>query len=298
MTVRPEKIVDCHCLLGESPSWSTAEQALYWVDIRGSRLHRFEPASGDLREWRLPWLASAVAPATRGRLALATSIGVGVFDPADGSFEVLAELDRDRPGNRPNEGKCDRHGRFWVGTMDDTEEVAAGRLYRIDPDGGKHCLVEGVGISNTLAWSPDDRTLYFADTMAGTIYAYDHDPITGDIANRRRFADTHDATGGPDGSCIDAEGYLWNCQWDGARVARYAPDGRLDRVVEMPVPRPTSCCFGGPGLDTLYVTSARIGLDDEARIRAPDSGALFAFRPGVRGIAEVPFGSDGDRTEA
>jgi len=289
MTEVPSPIVDCQCLLGESPSWSTAEQALYWVDIKAHRLHCFRPATGERRQWELPWLASSVAPADDGRLVLATAAGVGLFDPAAGAFEVIAELDTDRPGNRPNEGKCDRHGRFWVGTMDDAEVAVSGRLYRFDPDRTVHCLVGDVGISNTLAWTADDRTLYFADTMASTIYAYEHDPDTGEVRNPRHFADTHGMPGGPDGSCIDADDFLWNCQWDGARIARYAPDGRLDRVVPMPVPRPTSCCFGGPDLDTLYITSARIGLDDRALGAAPDSGSLFAFRPGVRGVSEVPF---------
>ncbi len=275
--------------LGESPVWSLPEQALYWLDIKGHRLHRLE-ADERRSTWELPWLASAVVTAADGRLLLATAEGVGFFDTATAGFELLARPETGRPGNRPNEGKCDPQGRFWVGTMDDAEQAASGALYRVDPDGECECLEDGVGVSNTLAWSPEGGTLYFADSARKTLFAYDFDTRTGRISNRRVFATTRGDTGGPDGSAIDAEGGLWNAQWDNWRLVRYSPAGAVDRIVPLPVQRPTSCCFGGPDLDVLYITTATEGLDAAALSEQPWAGGVLCFRPGVRGIPEVPFG--------
>lgn len=288
--------VACACRLGESPCWSPDDGALYWLDIRGQQLHRLDLPDGGHTVRALPWLASAVAPAGPGRLVMATVEGIGLFHTASGDFTRIATLDDEPAGNRPNEGKCDPQGRFWVGTMDDAEAAATGCLYRVDPDGGVTRFVEGVGITNTLAWTPDGTTLYFADSAAQTVYAFDWDGVSGTIRNRRAFVSLRGEPFGPDGSAIDAEGGLWNCQWDGARVVRYAPDGSVDRVVSLPVSRPASCCFGGPALDTLFITTARIGLDDAQLAREPEAGNLFACQPGVRGVAETPFAVDEARS--
>lgn len=286
-------IVPERCRLGESPAWSATEQALYWVDIKGHRLHRLGSDNGGrTTTWELPWLASAVVPAADGRLLLATTAGVGYFDPRTAAFECLAQPETDRPGNRPNEGKCDPQGRFWVGTMDDAERAATGALYRVDPGGECERLEDGIGVPNTLAWSPDGGTLHFADSAQKTLYAYDFDAAGGRVSNRRVFATTRGETGGPDGSAIDADGCLWNAQWDNWRLVRYTPAGAVDRAVPLPVQRPTSCCFGGPGLDLLYVTTATEGLDRAALRKQPWAGGVLCFRPGVGGVPEVPFSGE------
>jgi sugar lactone lactonase YvrE len=282
-------VVDCRNTLGEVPVWDVAEQALYWVDIEGCLLQRFEPSTGAIRQWRLSERVCALALRKSGGIVLALASGFVFFDPPTGNIERLAAPEADRPNNRMNDGKCDRRGRFWAGTMDDRLTAPTGALYRLDPDLSCHCMESGIGISNSLAWSPDDRVFYFADTLRRTIFAYDFDLASGAISRRRVFADCADQPGSPDGSTIDAEGYLWNAQWDGWRLVRYAPDGRVDRVVALPVQKPTSCMFGGPDLATLYVTSAIWDLRGEALAAQPHAGGVLALDVGVRGLPESRF---------
>ncbi len=264
-------------LLGEGPAWHPVEQALYWVDILGRRLHRYD---GEHRTWGLPVKASAPVFRPLG-LSLTTEDGVADFDPQTGTLSPRIDLEPDRPGNRANEARVDPRGRLWVGTMDDAEEQTSGALYRVS-GGSVSRQVDGVRISNTLCWSPDERTLYFADSAEQTIYAHAFSPDDGEVGERRVFATTKGEGCGPDGSALDVEGYLWNCQWDGSRIVRYAPDGSIDRVLALPARRPTCCCFGGPDLDVLYVTTARVGLTDPR----PEEGAVLALDPGVQGRPE------------
>jgi sugar lactone lactonase YvrE len=190
----------------------------------------------------------------------------------------------DRPGNRFNDGKCDRRGRLFAGTMDNAEVECTGTLYRLDPDLSVHVMQTDVHLSNGLGWSPDDRTLYYTDSLRRTIWAYDYDLDTGATANRRVFARVPDAAGVPDGLCVDAEGGVWSAHWGGWRLTRYAPDGRIDRVVGMPVPQPSCPAFGGPDLDVLYVSSAAIEMTPADFTKAPDGGGLFTLDVGVRGL--------------
>ncbi|MEO8813282.1 MAG: SMP-30/gluconolactonase/LRE family protein, partial [Caulobacteraceae bacterium] len=193
------------------------------------------------------------------------------------------------PGNRANDGNVDLAGRFWFGTMDDEERLVRGAVYRLDPDWSVHRVLDGVGIANTRVVSPDGGTLYVADSRLGTLDAHAIDPATGALGARRAFAHTRGEAFAPDGSAVDAAGYLWNAQWGGARLVRYAPDGAIDRIVAMPVDQPTSCAFGGADLATLYVTTARWGLSPDALARRPWAGSLLAFRPGVPGLVLPPF---------
>ncbi|MFO1070991.1 MAG: SMP-30/gluconolactonase/LRE family protein, partial [Geminicoccaceae bacterium] len=248
-------VVDSRNRLGEGSVWDPVEGALWWVDIEGRLLQQHVEATGETRRWTLPERIGCLALRERGGLVLALESGFAFFDPATGKLDWIARPDPDRR-NRMNDGKCDRQGRFWAGGMDDRCVEHRASLWRLDPDLSVHEMARGIGISNSIAWSPDDRTFYYADTLDRAIYAYDFDKATGSIANRRLLADHKDQPGGPDGSTVDAEGYLWNTQWDGWRLVRYAPDGRIDRIVELPVQKPTCCAFGGPDLRTLYVTSA------------------------------------------
>lgn len=289
-------VLDCKCSLGEAPAWSAREEALYWTDVPARRIHRWRPSTGRHDSWDMKEMVTAIALRRSGGLIVASQSGIDFFDPATGALQRFAAPEAARPRNRSNDGKCDRQGRFWYGTMqnniaEDGSEIPiteeSGALYRIDPDGAFRRMDGPFGICNTFAWSPDDRTLYFADTPVG-IYAYDFDPTEGAISNRRMFAKT-DGHGYPDGSTIDREGFLWNARWDGGCVIRWAPDGRIDRIVQLPCDRVTSCCFGGASLDVLYVTTVRYGLSEAQLAGQAQAGGIFAIDAGVRGLPDGLF---------
>ena len=271
-------VLACANCLGEGPVWSPLEERLYWFDIKGLTLHWWAPHNSATRVFDLPVRASAAAPRAGGGLLLATEQGLATFDTAGGRFDLVEPMDLG-PGFRSNDGVLLGDGCFWWSSMDDDGGKRPGKIFRTSPQGVTQVVIEGIHIPNSLAMSPDGRRLYLADTMRQTIWTYDTD----DLSRREVFATV--AKGGPDGSCMDAEGFLWNAEWGASRIVRYAPDGRLDRVVEVPVEQPSACMFGGKDLATLYVTSAWEGLAAESRDRQPLAGALFAFEPGVKGLA-------------
>lgn len=276
--------------LGERPVWSVAEQVLYWVDIKAPALHRFDPANGQDEQRPMPDQIGVVAPRAQGGLIGGLGHGVKFIDFATGRVEPVLALVPARPGNRINDGGCDRRGRFWIGTMDDAGKQPSGALYRVDADRSCREMWPEVHLANGLGWSPDDRVMYVTDTMRGLILAFDFDVAEGRIANPREFVRVPPNSGFLDGLAVDAEGFVWSAHWAGARLTRFTPDGRIDRMVEMPVPNVTSCCFGGPGLDVLYVTTASHDMTPQQLDQAPLSGNLFAVHGlGVRGLPETPF---------
>jgi sugar lactone lactonase YvrE/DNA-binding IclR family transcriptional regulator len=277
------------CFLGEGPVWSAAENRLIFVDILAPSVISADPATGQFVTKPMPELVGAVVPRARGGYVGALQSGFKTFDWSSDALATIATPEADKPGNRFNDGKCDRRGRFWAGTLAIDTVPGAGALYRLDPDGRVTRMDRGFHVSNGLGWSPDDRHMYFTDSGAKRIYVYDFDVETGAIANRRVFVQLQDDVGIPDGLAVDAEGFVWSAQWDGWCVTRYDPDGKVDRVINLPVPRPTSCCFGGPDLTTLYITSARIRLSARQLAEAPLSGGVFALRAGVRGQLDTPF---------
>lgn len=280
--------IDCRNQLGEGPVWDVQEQALYWVDITGRLIQCHDPASGATRRWKMPERVASLALRRSSGMVVALETGFAFFDPATGEISWIARPDAMIARNRFNDGKCDSAGRFWAGTMDDTAREHTGSLFRLDADLSVHRMDGAIAISNALAWSPDDRTFYFADTLDGIIYAYDFDPSAGTIANRRVFASPA-GPGVPDGAAVDREGHLWNAEWDGWRVVRYAPDGSVDRVLELPVQKPTSCAFGGPDLKTLYITSASLGLDEAALATQPWAGCVLAIDLDIAGLPSHRF---------
>jgi sugar lactone lactonase YvrE len=275
--------------LGESPLWSPAEQALYWVDIKRPRLFRHDMRSGATRATAMPEEIGAIGLRAGGGLVAAMRSGFALIDAHGIAAPVFARPEADLPQNRFNDGKCDRAGRFWAASMNDRESGPTGHLWRLDDMRAYAHMESGFVIGNGLGWSPDNRVFYFTDSTARRIYAYDFDLRTGAIANRRVFATVPDDSGYPDGLCVDAAGHVWSAHWDGWRVTRYAPDGRIVAAVHMPVPRPTSCAFGGAELGTLYVTTARIGLDETALAKSPWSGSVLAVQTDSRGLPETPF---------
>ena len=280
-------VVDSHNRLGEVPVWDVAEQALYWVDIEGKLLQRYTPATGQVDRWDMPERIASLALREKGGLIVAFASGIAFYDLGTGAIDWIARPEADKPGNRFNEGKCDRNGRFWAGTMDDSLAAHTAALYRVEPDRSVHKVLGDVGISNCFVWSLANDAFFFADTLDKRIYRFDYDHAAGTVANRRLFAETAGAN--PDGGTIDEEGYLWNAEWDGWRIVRYAPDGSIDRTVALPVQKPTSCMFGGRDLDTLFVTSAVWDLTPEALAEQPQAGGLFAVDVGVRGVPEPRF---------
>ncbi|MEL6859149.1 MAG: SMP-30/gluconolactonase/LRE family protein [Pseudomonadota bacterium] len=277
------------CVLGEGPLWSPSEGFLWWVDIKRAKLHRFNPKTGNTRRYDLPLRASALALADGG-LIMVGDQEIGRYDTATESYEKIASLN-EPTGFRSNDGGVAPDGSFWFGTMDDAETLAEGQYYRLAPD----LTLERIGlpevlVTNTMQFSPDGQIFYTCDSAEQTILAFDYGAGTGALSNRRVFASTYDAGCYPDGSAIDCEGYLWNAQWAGSRVVRYAPDGSINRIVKLPVSRPTSCAFGGADLKTLYITTARVGLSDAAIDRQPMAGSLFAVDVETPGLPVGEFG--------
>ena len=285
-----ECVADTKSIAGESPVWSASEGCLYFVDHQGRKIHRYF-ADGRLDTFDLPDIVTALAPRRQGGLIIALHQTFAFFDPDSGRLELLANPEPHKEQNRFNDGKCDRQGRFWAGTMGkEAWGEPVGTLYRLDTDLKPHAMTHGVRCSNGLAWSADSKTFYFAESFAYRIHAFDYDPRSGTLSNQRVFADLDPTSGAfPDGLTIDVEGCLWNAQPVFGRIVRYDPQGNIDRIVEMPVSRPTSCIFGGDDLQTMFVTSARETLTDAQIAEEPLAGGLFSFRPGVAGLPETLF---------
>jgi sugar lactone lactonase YvrE len=260
---------------------------LWWVDSRWPAVKRLDPASGAVMMLVLPEVVGSIAFREKGGLLAATKSGIHFLDPASGALQARANPEAMLPENRFNDGRCDRQGRFWAGTMCDVRRDPTGSLYRFDADMACTKLRNAIIIPNSLAFSPDGRRMYFADTNRHVIWAYDYDPVSGAATNERVFADT--GTGRPDGSCVDAQGCLWNAEYGAWRLVRYTPAGKVDRVIEVPVANPTCCCVGGEDLGTLYVTTATQRLTPEDLAKQPLAGSLLALRPGVQGLPEGRF---------
>jgi sugar lactone lactonase YvrE len=283
------KVLTAKMQIGEGPVWDAKNQRLLWVDIVGQELNVFNPADGSNETHKFPDIVTSATPRRAGGVLLTLRRSIALFDPTTQKLETIAEVEADMPGNRFNDGKTDRQGRHWAGTMGDVDwNHPIGNLYRIGADRKPVKMAEQICCSNGLGWSPDNKTMYFCESFAHVIHAYDFDAATGDIANRRPFT-TVNSESFPDGLTVDAEGFVWSAQPVFGRIVRYDPTGKMERIIELPVSRGTSVMFGGPNLDTLYVTTMRTTLDDAQLAEEPLAGCLLAIEPGVRGIAEAPF---------
>jgi len=277
--------------LGETPIWCERTQRIWWIDIEKPKLQSFDEATGVHEVYPFPstFLGSLV-PHRQGGFLVALDNRLCHFDPVTRYVTTIADVEAHDKGTRLNDGRCDRSGRLWIGTMDAQIREPLGSFYRVDPSGVVKWLFNDIIVTNTVTTSPDDRTLYMSDTRRLKIWAFDLDPASGEISNKRVFADYTGQTGRPDGACVDSEGYLWNAVFAGHRVVRYAPDGSIDRTIELPVTNPTCVCFGGKDLSTLYVTTATKMIAPEVLAQEPLAGALLAIDVGVKGLPEPVFG--------
>ena len=291
-----ELVVDARNMVGESPVWHAGESALYWSDIPACRLHRWSAADGRHTEWTLPEQLACFAPDCQGGWIGGMQTGIFAMQlPADGPavFSPRASVTHAESGMRFNDGRCDRQGRFLAGTMQSNMQLNshAGVLYRYDQARGLVALLDDLATPNGLAFSPDGSTLYLSDSHPGVqkIWSFDYDLQSGTPSNRRLFVDMAPLPGRPDGAAMDSAGCYWICGNDAGLVHRFTPAGKLDRSLAVPVKKPAMCSFGGPGLDTLYVTSIRpsgVDLSDQ-----PLAGGVFALRPGIAGVPETAFGA-------
>lgn len=284
-----EVLLDCRNHHGEGIFWNPADGRIWWSDIHGRHLWWLDPKTPRSGSIPMKDRACCFAPRRNGGFIVAFAREVAFFDPATGATETIHAFEPDKPRHRLNDGRTDRQGRFVAGGMREGSGATTSSVIRVDADATVTTIITDVGIANSTCFSPDGRTMYFADSLVGDIWAYDYDTATGTPGKRRTVKPSSDRVGAPDGSCVDAEGAIWNAEWDGGRVVRVLPDGTIDRVVTLPVPRPTCCAFGGEDLETLYITTSRLELSPEQLAAAPLSGSLFAFRPGVRGLADAPF---------
>jgi sugar lactone lactonase YvrE len=284
MTPRPEVYRRADAELGEGPCWDPGRQALVWVDILRREVHLTTP--GEDRIQRTPGYVGAAVPASGGGLLLAMD-GFATLDLDSGVIRVVAAIRR-QPLVRMNDGKCDPAGRFWAGTMHVNEVPDAGALFRLDGPGAATCVIKPVTISNGLGWSPDGAWMYYIDTPTRSVRRYEFDVATGALGAGAVFVDTSAHAGFPDGMSIDAEGNLWVAFWDGGAVRCFSPEGALLEELSVPVRRPTSCTFGGAGLDQLLITTARHGLSEAELLEQPLAGSLLVIEPGVAGRPPTP----------
>ena len=279
-----EHLVAARAETGEGPLWDDREQVLWWVDIPSRALHRYDPATGRDTVRELNQMAGAVALREAGGLVLA--VQEGFAELGERGLELIAAVESDRPDMRMNDGYCDLRGRFWAGTMSLGRRGPFGGLYRLDPDHQVTKMLGGVGTSNGIDWSPDGRTMYYIDSFLQTIDAFDVEPASGRLSNRRTLIRYTPEGGHGDGLVVDAEGHLWVALWDGSAVHRYTAQGELELVIEVPATRVTKPAFGGPELEDLYITTAAVGHPEE-----PLAGDLFRLRGlGVRGQRIHRFG--------
>ena len=293
-SIEIECVVDIQAKTGEGAFWDVERQCLWWVDIPAGIIHRYDPSTGDNHSRQLDEPIGCLAPTTKGDLLLATRSGFWRYDPETGEKTALHDPEADRPSNRFNDGATDPRGRLWAGTMKDDGGPPSpdGAFYRLDTDLTSTKWVDGIFTTNGLAFSPDGRTMYSADSNRSvqTVWAADYDLETGTPGERRVFFDARAVEGRPDGGTVDADGCYWMAGVNGWQLVRITPDGQIDRIVELPAERPSKPMFGGKNLDVLFVTSIGTGLTPGSEARQPSAGGLFAITGlGVQGLPQTYF---------
>ena len=284
-----EHLVDCKNHHGEGIFWNPADGLIWWTDIEGRALWSYDPVTCESHQYPMQDRVCCFAPRAKGGWIVAFADRVVLFDLADGDEEVIHRFEPENASTRLNDGRTDRAGRFVLGGMNEATGDADSSVISIDTDLSVKTLFGGVSCANSTCFSPDGETMFFADTPDREIVAFDYDNALGEVSNRRVHGDFSGEPGLPDGSCVDAEGGVWNAEWEGRRVVRVAPDGKIDHVIEVPVWKPTCCAFGGPDLETLYITTSRLMSGSDVLEKEPESGGLFAVKPGISGVIDAPF---------
>jgi len=280
-----ELVLDAKTILGEGSIWHPKENKLYWIDIEGKSLHIYDPVTKEDKLFPLGSRVGTVVPVQNGGALVALQSGIQEIDTKTGKLHFIINPLTDSINVRFNDGKCDPSGRFWVGTMALDARKKGAVLYRMDKDKSIHQMLDSVTISNGIVWTADKKTMYYNDTPTGTVEGFDYDDKTGAISNRRVVVRIPGGGGGPDGMTIDADGNLWVALWGSGTVGKFNPQtGELLQKVIVPAPNVSSCAFGGKNLETLYITTAREGMNADKLKQYPLSGGLFSVKPGVKGV--------------
>jgi len=280
-----------HNELGEGVIWDHTSSRVWWTDIQQSKLYRYDPKSRELEQWDTPERLCCFTPVeNKDYLLGAFESGFAFYTPASGGLKWIKKLEADNPGTRFNDGKTDRQGRLWAGTMVEDNELASyqGSLYCLHHDLTVSKTIDGLSIPNSLCWSPDGESMYHTDTPTRQIKKYSFDCDSGTFGNELLFATTKENCF-PDGSTVDDNGYVWNAQWGSSSVVRYSPSGQQDLIVDVPASQPSCVAFGGNDMNLMFVTSAWQGLDSKARKADPKAGCLFIYETEYQGLIEKHF---------
>lgn len=284
-----ECLLSCRNDLGESPLWHTDENVLYWVDAIKPALHRLDPETAEYQTWLMPGLIGSIAMRKQGGLVAAIGKGFAFIDTQTGQIiQIVDVLKEDEPVHL-NDGKCGPLGRFWAGTVSHRSGEALGKLFCLDEEGLVSVQADNILLSNGLAWSPCRQYFYFTDTLKHGIYRYRFNRYDGTITNRELFIELDQQDGNLDGLTIDQAGYLWSAIWNGYKIIRYTPNGKIDREIALPIQRPTSCIFGGKDMKTLFITSASRDVNEKKPLADPQAGGLFALHVDVAGMPEPQY---------
>jgi len=285
-----ECLLESQSKVGECPTWSIAEQCLYWIDIEGRLFHRWDPSSNSNQSWETPERFGSFGMCRNGSFVVASENGFYFYNHLNGDFAPITDPEASKPNNRFNDGRCDQAGRFWAGTMiDQGENIQDAALYCLDANGTATLKQDGIILANGLAWSPDNKTMYFADTRMAVVWAYDFDLDDAALSNRRVFIEFGEGDGVPDGATVDTDGCYWLTQPRSWTIKRYTPAGKVDTVIELPFERPTMCAFGGQDLQTLYITSLGEFLSEDEKVSRPLEGGLFKVEVEAQGLPEPHF---------
>ena len=287
--MQAELALDCRNHHGEGIFWNPADERVWWTDIEGRSIWSYDPAVEEHSQIAFDERVCSFAPRSGGGFIVAYADRIALVDSAFDEESLVCKFEPENTETRTNDGRTDRSGRLIVGGMNEVSGAANSSVISIAADLSVKTLIDGVSCANSTCFSADGRTMFFADTPDREIVAYDYDPVAGAISNRRVHGEFGDEPGLPDGSCVDAEGGVWNAEWEGRRIVRVAPDGAIDRIVDVPTWKPTCCAFGGPDLDTLYITTSRLMSSEDQLSQDPHAGGLFAVNPGVRGVLDAPF---------
>lgn len=287
--MRAELIVDCKNEHGEGIFWNPSDGRIWWTDIQGRALWSFDPVTTQSASIPMEDRVCCFAPRAAGGLIVAYSDRVVLFDPETKKETLVTLFEPENPETRLNDGRTDRQGRLVVGGMNEVSGTPDSSVISIDGNLKVQTLIDQISCANSICFSPAGNTMFFADTPDREILVFDYEKDRGTLTNKRLHASFKQEPGLPDGSCVDAEGGVWNAEWEGHRVVRVAPNGTIDHVIDVPVWKPTCCAFGGPNLDTLFITSSRLMSDEATLKKEPSAGGLFAVKPGIRGVVDTPF---------